>query len=66
MVRAQHLQIQGNDGQIDTIQIPQSFYVSRLKLPLLSPPHWAEISKDNSPIKYGVKIEADEEGSTLL
>jgi len=57
---------QSNDGQIDTIKIPCSFYVPRLKLPLLSPKHWAETAKDISPIKFRTKIEADEKGCTLL
>jgi hypothetical protein len=58
--------IQSDDGQIDTIKIPRSFYMPGLKLPLLSPQHWAETAKDDMPIKFGTKIEADEEGCTLL
>jgi hypothetical protein len=58
--------IQYDDGQIDTIKNPQSFYMPGLKLPLLSPQYWAETAKDNLPIKFGTKIEADEEGCTLL
>ena len=33
---------------------------------MLSPQHWAETAGDNAPIKFGTKIEADEEGCTLL
>ena len=51
-------QIEDNNCQIDTIKI--------LKLPLLFPQHWAERVKDNHPIKYEMKIEADEDGCTLL
>jgi hypothetical protein len=49
--------IQSNDGIVDTIKIPGSFYVPGLKLPLLSPQHWAETARDNSPVKYGTKLE---------
>ncbi len=58
--------IQSDDGIIDTIRIPKSLYVPGIKLPLLSPQHWAETAGDNAPIKFGTKIEADEEGCTLL
>ena len=58
--------IQSDDRQINTIKIPQSFYVPGLKLPILSPKHWAQTVKDNSPIKFGTKLEADEEGCTVL
>ena len=59
--------IEGNDGHnINTIKIPCSFYVPGLKLPLLSSQNWAETAKDNHPIKYRTKIEADEDGCTLL
>ncbi len=55
-----------NDGIIDTIKIPRGLYVAGIKLPLLSPQHWAETARDNSPMKFGTKIEEDEEGFTLL
>jgi hypothetical protein len=58
--------IQSDDGIVDTIRIPGSFYVPGLKLPLLSPQHWAETARDNSPVKYGTKLESDEDGCTLL
>ena len=58
--------IQSDDGIVDTIKIPHSLYVPGIELPLLSPQHWAETAKDNAPIKFGTKIEADEEGCTLL
>ena len=58
--------IQSDDGVIDTIKIPRSLYVHGIKLPLLSPQHWAETARDHSPIKFGTKIEVDEEGSILL
>ena len=51
---------------IDTIHIPGRFYVPRLKLPLLSPQHWAKTAQDNLPVKYGIKIESNEDGCTLL
>jgi hypothetical protein len=37
--------IQSDHGQINTIKIPQSFYMPGLKLPLLSPQHWAKTAK---------------------
>ena len=58
--------IEENTGQVDTNRIPCSFCKLHLKLPLLSPQHWAETAKDNYPIKYGIKIEADEDGCTLM
>ena len=58
--------IQSDDGMLDTIRIPGSFYVPGLKLLLLSLQHWAETARDNSPVKYGTKIESDEDGCTLL
>ena len=47
------IEIEDDDGWIDTIKIPCSFYVPSLKLPLLSPQYLAETAKDNHPIKYG-------------
>ena len=44
--------IQSNDGIIDTIKIPRSLYVPGIKLLLLSPQHWAETARDNSPVKF--------------
>ena len=58
--------IEDNEGHVDTIKIPHSSHVLGLKLPLLSPQHWAETAKDNYSIKYETKIEADEDGCTLL
>ncbi len=58
--------IQSDDGIVDTIKIPRSLYVPGIKLPLLSPQHWAETAGDNSPVKFGTKIEVDEEGCILL
>ena len=59
-------QVEDDDGRIDTIEIPHSFYVPGLKLPLLFPQHWAETAKENDPIKYRTKIQADKDGYTLL
>ena len=58
--------IEDDDGQSNAINIPCSFYVIGVKLPLLSPQHWAETAKDKNPIKYGTKIKADDDGCTLL
>jgi hypothetical protein len=58
--------IQADHGIVNTIKIPRSFYVPGLKMPLLSPQHWAKTANDNFPINYGTKIENDEDRCTLL
>ena len=43
--------IQSDDGVINTIKILQSLYVPGIKLPLLSPQHWAETAR---PFPYEI------------
>ena len=52
-------QIEGSNGQVDSIKIPCTFYVPSMKQPLLFPQHWEKTAKDNHPIEYGTKNEAD-------
>ena len=38
-----------NDGQVHTIQVPNSLYVPSLKRVLLAPHHWAQEAQDKAP-----------------
>ena len=41
--------LEDDDGQVHTIQVPNSLYVPYLKRVLLAPHHWAQEAQDNAP-----------------
>jgi hypothetical protein len=41
--------LEGNDGQLHTIRVPNLLYVPSLKRVLLAPTHWAQEAHDITP-----------------
>jgi hypothetical protein len=58
--------LEDDDGKIHTIRIPNSLFIPRLQLSLLSPQHWAQEAKDNAPIKHGTRMENYADGCKLF
>ena len=58
--------VEDDDGRIHTIRIPNSLYIPRLPLCLLSPQHWAQEARDNTPIQHGTRMENFADGCKLI
>jgi hypothetical protein len=58
--------MEDDDGKIHTIRIPNSLYIPRLPMSLLSPQHWAQEARDHTPLKYGTRMENNADGCKLI
>ncbi len=58
--------LEDDDGKIHTIRIPNSLYIPRLPLSLLSPQHWAQEANDNTPLQNGTRMENFANGCKLI
>ena len=58
--------IEDDEGKTHTIRIPRSLYLPDLPMSLLSPQHWAQEAKDNSPIQHGTRMENYADGCKLI
>ena len=57
--------LEDDDGKLHTIRIPNSLYLPRLPVSLLSPQHWAQEANDNVPIPRGTRMENFADGCKL-
>jgi hypothetical protein len=58
--------IEDDKGGVHLIKIPNSKYVSDLKVCLLLPHHWAQEANDHYPVPIGTRMEEDNEALTLI
>ncbi len=53
-------------GKSTPFPIPNSLYIPRLPLSLLSPQHWAQEAQDNIPLQNGTRMENFANGCKLI
>ncbi len=58
--------IKDKEGGVHLIKIPNSKYVTDLKVCLLATHHWAQEAKDHYPVPKGTKMEEDYEALMLI
>ena len=54
-----------DDGKYHTFEVPNSLYVPGIKLPLLSPQHWAKEADDHKPLYNGTSARFDDDACHL-
>lgn len=58
--------LEDDEGKIHKIKIPNSLFLPKLRLCLLSPQHWAQEARDEKPRPRGTRMENDAKNCILI